>query len=60
MGMLINGAVNGRDYDDISNGVYKSGFTSQEAHEEAAVAVFETLDWMEERLGRQHYVAGDH
>jgi glutathionyl-hydroquinone reductase len=53
-------AVNERVYDTVNNGVYKSGFaTTQEAYEEAVLPLFETLDWLEERLSRQRYVAGD-
>lgn len=53
-------AVNARVYDTVNNGVYKAGFaTAQEAYEEAVVPLFETLDWLEERLSRQRYIAGD-
>ena len=52
-------AVNARVYDGVNNGVYKAGFaTSQEAYDEAVAGVFETLDWLEERLSRQRYLAG--
>ena len=53
-------AVNARVYDGCNNGVYKAGFaTSQQAYDEAVAGVFETLDWVEERLSRQRYLAGD-
>jgi glutathionyl-hydroquinone reductase len=53
-------AVNARVYDTVNNGVYKSGFaTTQEAYEEAVGPLFDTLDWLEDRLSRQRYVAGD-
>jgi glutathionyl-hydroquinone reductase len=53
-------AVNARVYDTLNNGVYKSGFaTTQGAYEEAVGPLFDTLDWLEERLSRQRYVAGD-
>ena len=53
-------AVNERVYGDVNNGVYKSGFaTSQEAYEEAVTTLFDTLDWLEERLGGQRYLVGD-
>ena len=53
-------AVNARVYDGCNNGVYKAGFaTSQAAYDEAVAGVFETLDWVEERLSRQPYLAGD-
>ncbi|MDP2696593.1 glutathione S-transferase family protein [Thalassospira sp.] len=52
-------AVNDRVYHDVNNGVYKAGFaTKQTAYEEAVTTLFETLDWLEERLSRQAYVAG--
>jgi putative glutathione S-transferase len=52
-------AVNARVYDDVNNGVYKAGFaTTQEAYDEAVAAVFETLDWLEARLGERRYLTG--
>ena len=44
-------ALNARLYDRFNNGVYRAGFaTSQLAHDEAVSDVFETLDWLEDRL----------
>lgn len=52
--------VNARIYDTVNNGVYKSGFaTSQSAYDEAVGPLFDTLDWIEERLSRQRYLMGD-
>jgi glutathionyl-hydroquinone reductase len=52
-------AVNELIYPNINNGVYRAGFaTSQEAYEEAATTIFETLDKIEERLSRQRYLVG--
>ena len=46
-------------YDTVNNGVYKAGFaTTQEAYEEAARAVFSTLDMLEERLSSRRYLIG--
>jgi putative glutathione S-transferase len=51
--------VNTRVYDTVNNGVYKSGFaTTQSAYEEAVYPLFDSLDWIEERLSRQRYLAG--
>lgn len=53
-------AVNARVYATVNNGVYRAGFaTAQEAYEEAARELFESLDWLEDRLARQRYVAGN-
>ncbi len=52
--------VNARIYSNVNNGVYKSGFaTSQTAYEEAVSALFETLDWLEDRLATRRYLMGD-
>ena len=53
-------AVNQRVYDSLNNGVYKSGFaTTQAAYEEAVNPLFDTLDWLEDRLSRSRYLCGD-
>jgi putative glutathione S-transferase len=53
-------AVNARIYDTFNNGVYKAGFAStQEAYEEAATALFDTLDWVEARLSTRRYLMGE-
>ncbi|TPW32863.1 glutathione S-transferase family protein [Pararhizobium mangrovi] len=53
-------AVNERVYHTVNNGVYKTGFaTEQDAYEEHFLELFDTLDWLEDRLSRQRYVAGD-
>ena len=52
--------VNERIYHTLNNGVYKSGFaTTQAAYEEAVLPLFETLDWLEQRLNQQRYLIGD-
>ncbi len=51
--------VNARIYDTVNNGVYKAGFaTTQEAYEEAVRPLFETLDWLEDRLSRNRWLMG--
>ena len=45
-------ALNEHVYHTLNNGVYKAGFaSSQQAYEEACIAVFKTLDEVENRLG---------
>ena len=52
--------LNERIYETVNNGVYKAGFaTTQQAYDEAVGPLFETLDWLEERLARQRYLCGD-
>jgi putative glutathione S-transferase len=52
--------VNARIYGTLNNGVYKSGFArSQEAYEKAVLPLFDTLDWMEDILSRQRWLAGN-
>lgn len=51
--------VNARIYDEVNNGVYKSGFaTSQAAYDDAVHTLFEALDWLEDRLSRNRYLMG--
>jgi putative glutathione S-transferase len=53
-------AVNRRVYDTLNNGVYKAGFAATQAAYEAAVGpLFDTLDWLEDRLSRARYLCGD-
>ncbi|MDR9468348.1 glutathione S-transferase family protein [Marinospirillum sp.] len=52
--------VNARVYDEVNNGVYKSGFaTTQQAYEEAVEPLFKALDWLDERLASRRYLCGD-
>ncbi len=52
--------VNARVYSDINNGVYKCGFAStQEAYDAAVHPLFETLEWLEQRLSSKRYLMGD-
>ena len=52
--------VNARIYDTVNNGVYKAGFaTSQSAYDKAVRALFDSLDWLEDRLSRNRYLMGD-
>ncbi len=52
--------VNTRIYNTLNNGVYKSGFaTTQDAYTEAVTALFDTMDWLEERLSKHRYLMGD-
>ncbi len=53
-------AVNTRIYETLNNGVYRSGFaTTQAAYDEAVTTLFDTMDWLEERLSTQRYLMGD-
>jgi putative glutathione S-transferase len=53
-------SVNTRVYDTINNGVYLCGFaTTQQAYEKAFKALFESLDWVEDILSKQPYLAGE-
>jgi glutathionyl-hydroquinone reductase len=53
-------AINAAVYDNVNNGVYRTGFaTTQAAYEEAFRALFATLDDLEQRLGKSRYLVGD-
>jgi putative glutathione S-transferase len=46
-------------YDTVNNGVYKAGFaTAQDAYSQSVAKLFETLDMLEERLGKDRYLFG--
>ncbi len=52
--------LNARIYDTVNNGVYKAGFaTTQDAYEEVVRPLFETLDWLDERLSRRRYLCDE-
>lgn len=52
-------AINDRIYNTVNNGVYKCGFaTTQEAYETAFGELFDTLEFLEERLAGQRYLVG--
>lgn len=54
-----NDALNQRIYDTVNNGVYKAGFaTTQSAYDEAIVPLFDTLEFLEQRLSTQRYLTG--
>ena len=54
------GPVNDRIYDTVNNGVYKAGFaTTQSAYDAAVDPLFDSLDWLEERLAGKRYLMGD-
>src|SRR5438105_1158405 len=51
--------INELVYANVNNGVYRCGFArSQAAYEEAYDALFNALDELEARLGRQRYLVG--
>ncbi len=53
-------AVNARIYETVNNGVYRAGFaTSQAAYDAAVGPLFESLDWLEDRLSAQRYLLGE-
>ncbi len=54
-------AINELVYKDVNNGVYQAGFAaSQESYEEAVDALFNRLDWLEQRLAHQRFLVGNH
>ncbi len=53
--------LNQLGYDNINNGVYRTGFaTSQQAYEAAFQRLFDTLDVIEQRIGQRCYLLGQH
>jgi glutathionyl-hydroquinone reductase len=54
-------AINETVYENVNNGVYRSGFAStQDAYEEAVFPLFDTLDELEQRLQSRRYLVGEH
>jgi putative glutathione S-transferase len=52
-------AINNIVYNDVNNGVYKAGFaTTQTAYEKAFDQLFNTMDFLEEKLSNQRYLVG--
>ena len=52
--------MNERVYHTVNNGVYKAGFaTAQDKYEDAYQALFDSLDWLEERLSEKRYLTGN-
>ena len=52
--------VNDRIYNTLNNGVYRCGFaTTQAAYDEAITPLFDTLNWIEDRLATNRYLMGD-
>lgn len=53
-------AINERVYRTVNNGVYRAGFaTVQDKYDEAVTALFETLDWLEDRLAVRRWLCGE-
>lgn len=52
--------VNELIFRDVNNGVYRCGFSAdQAAYEKAYDQLFDRLDWLTERLSTQRYLVGD-
>ncbi|UOQ60871.1 glutathione S-transferase C-terminal domain-containing protein [Leucobacter rhizosphaerae] len=49
-----------RVFTEVNNGVYRCGFAgSQEAYDDAYRRLWETLDWLEDRLSTHRFLMGD-
>jgi putative glutathione S-transferase len=52
--------LNDRIYDNVNNAVYKAGFARrQDVYESEVLALFETLDMLDERLSERRFLFGD-
>ncbi|MXN63302.1 glutathione S-transferase family protein [Stappia sp. GBMRC 2046] len=52
--------INTLIYETVNNGVYRAGFArTQDAYDEAVTALFDTLDFLEDRLSRKRYLTGE-
>lgn len=53
-------ALNERIYNTLNNGVYRCGFaTTQSAYDEAIGPLFETMEFLNDRLGNSRFLVGD-
>lgn len=53
--------VNKRVYTEVNNGVYRCGFSGDQAAYDAAYErLWTAMDWLEERLATRRYLMGDH
>ena len=53
-------ALNQRIYETVNNGVYRAGFaTSQQAYADGVGPLFDTLEWLEERLASRRFLLGE-
>lgn len=52
--------LNDRIYGTVNNGVYAAGFaTTQGAYEEAVGPLFDSLNWLDDRLSQTRFLCGD-
>jgi len=52
--------VNARIYPTVNNGVYRAGFaTTQQAYDDAVGPLFESLDWLDDRLRGRFWLVED-
>lgn len=52
--------LNARIYDEVNNGVYKTGFaTAQDVYETECATLFAALDWLDGLLAERRYLAGE-
>ena len=52
--------LNDMIYNNVNNGVYKSGFAlTQSAYDDAVTKLFETLDYLDEQLSHSKFLVGD-
>jgi putative glutathione S-transferase len=52
--------INARVYDTVNNGVYRAGFSRRQgSYEQAFLALFDSLDWLEGLLARRRFLTGD-
>ena len=53
-------AINARIYQDVNNGAYRAGFTSnQRAHEEAVAKYFRAFSWLDKKLAKSKFLVSE-